>query len=117
MHTIVSRDFFSNVGAPQITKEGIDLAALVHNPSISRAIPPSFKCADIVRMYGMKVCLTVGFKKHQSKFSFDINPVTILPGELHCMAVARQQDEFWENPLEERASPNAVSKLRQSLGL
>ena len=117
VHTTVSRDFFSNDGAPQITKEGTDLAALFHNPSISRDFPPSFKRPNIEHTYGLKVCLTVEFEEHECEFSFDINPVTVLPGELHCMARARQQDEFWENPLEEKPFPDAVNKLQQTLGI
>ncbi|KAK0507833.1 hypothetical protein JMJ35_009722 [Cladonia borealis] len=116
-HTIVSRDFFSNGGAPQITKEGTNLAALFLDPSVSRDFPPSFKCSNIERTYGLKVGLAVGFEERECEFSFDINPVAILPGELHCMARARQQDELWENPLEERPFPNAVNKLRQTLGI
>lgn len=90
MHTIVSRDFSSNDGAPQITKEATDLAAIFHTPFVSQSVPPSFKCANIERTYGLRVCLTVGIKVHECKFSFDINLVTILPGELHCIAVASQ---------------------------
>ena len=117
VHTIVSRDFFSNDGAPQITKEGINLAALFLNPSVSRDFPPSFKCSNIERTYGLKVGLAVGYEEHECEFLFDINPVAILPGELHCMAQARQEDELWENPLEERPFPDAVNKLRQTLGI
>ena len=117
VHTIVSRDFFSNDGIPQITMEGTDLAALFLNPSISRDFPPSFKCSNIQRMYSLKVGLAVAFKEYECEFSFDIDPVAILPGELHCMARARQQDELWENPLEERPFPDAVNKLRQTLGI
>ena len=117
VHTIVSLDFFSNDGTPQITKEGRDLASIFHNPSISREFPPSFKCPNIERTYGLKIFLTVGFEEHKFEFSFDINPVTVLPSELHCMARARQQDELWDNPLEERPFPDAVNKLRQTLGI
>ena len=117
VHTIVSRDFASKDGAPQITKEGTDLAALFHSPSISQDFPPSFRCANIERTYGLKVDLAVGFEAEEFEFSFDIKPVTILPGELHRMAQAKQQDEFWENPLEERPFPDAVNKLRQTLGM
>ena len=117
VHTIVSRDFFSNDSAPQITKEGTNLAALFLNPSVSRDFPPSFKCSNIERTYGLKIGLAVGYEEHECEFLFDINPVAILPGELHCMAQARQEDELWENPLEERPFPDAVNKLRQTLGI
>ena len=117
VRTIVSRDFFSDDGAPQITREGTNLAALFLNPSVSRDFPPSFKCSNIERTYGLKVGLAVGFEEHECEFSFDINSVAVLPGELHCMARARQQDEFWENPLEERPFPNAVNKLQETLGI
>ena len=116
-HTIVSRDFFSDDGAPLITKEGTNLAALFLNPSVSQDFPPSFKCTNIERTYGLKVGLAVRLEEHECEFSFDINPVAVLPGELHCMARARQQDDFWENPLEERPFPDAVNKLRQTLGI
>lgn len=115
-HTLVSRDFSSN-GAPQITKEGTDLAALFDNPPIPQNFPPSFKCLNIGHMYGLKVCLNVGFGEQRLGFSFDINPVNLLPGELHCMAYARQQDELWDNSLDERPFPNAVNKLKQKLGV
>ena len=117
VHAIASRQFFSNDRAPQITREGINLAALFLNPSVSRDFPPSFKCSNIERTYGLKIGLAVGFEEHECEFSFDINPVAVLPGELHCMARARQQDELWENPYEERPFPDAVNKLRQTLGI
>lgn len=117
VHTIVSRDFFSNDDTPQITKEGIDLAAVFHKPSISREFPPSFKCLNLERTYGLKIFLTVEFGKRKFEFPFNINPVTVLPSELHCMVRARQEDELWENPMDERPFPDAVNKLRQTLGI
>ena len=117
VHTIVSRDFFANNSPPQITKEGTDLAALFLDPTISREFSPSFRSTNLERTYGLKVGLAVQFEDRDCEFSFYINPVTVLPGELHCMARARQQDEYWENPYEERPFPDAVNKLRQTLGI
>ena len=117
VHTIASRQFFSNDRAPQIIREGTNLAALFLNSSVSRDFPPSFGCSNIERTYGLKIGLTVGFERHECEFSFNINPVAVLPGELHCMARARQQDELWENLYEERPFPDAVNKLRQTLAI
>ena len=117
MHTIASRNFFSNHDASQITKEGTDLAALFHNPSISQDFPPSFKCPNIERTYGLRVCLNAVHEEHEFEFSFEIDLITVLSAELHCMAQARQQDEHWQNPLEERPFPDAVNNLRQKLGI
>ena len=117
MHTIVSRDFCANGGPPQLTKEGTDLAALFLSPTISRECSQSFRSTNLERTYGLKVGLAVKFEDRVCEFSFDINPVAILPGELHCMALARQEDEYWENSFEERPFPDAFNKLRQTLGI
>ena len=117
VHTIASRQFFTNDRAPQITREGTNLAALVLNPSVSRDFPPSFRCSNIERTYGLNIGLAVGFEQHECEFSFDINPIAVLPGELHCMARARQQDELWKNPHKARPFPDAVNRLRQTLGI
>ena len=117
VHTMVSRDFCANEGPPQLTEEGTDLAALFLSPKISRDFSPSFRGNNLERTYGLKVGLAVECEDSDCEFSFDISQVAVLPGELHCMAQARQQDELWENPLEERPFPDAVNKLRQTLGI
>ena len=117
VHTIISRDFCANGGPPQLTEEGTDLAALFLSPTISREFPPSFRSTNLERTYGLKVGLAVEFEDRVCEFSFDIDPVAILPGELHCMALARQEDKYWEKPFEERPFPDAVNKLRQALGI
>ena len=117
VHTIVSQVFCANEGPHQLTEEGTDLATLFRSPTISREFSPSFRITNLERTYGLKVGLTVKVEDSVCEFSFDISPVVILPGELHCMAQARQQDELWENPLEERPFPDAVNKVRQTLGV
>ena len=102
-----------NTRSFEITKLPYSLEPLLDHPTISTAHPPSFKCANLERNYGLRISVTVlveeqgsedGCKGQEQEVEvvFEVDEVKVLPAEAQAVAKKRERDLFRGNPLEER---------------
>jgi len=97
-HTIVSHDHLpleSDESVQEITTKGLDIATLLHHPTIPLHLMPSFEGVNMQHFYGITIFLRFECGKQSFDMIFGIGQITMLPTDHHDFAVAKADHESW----------------------
>lgn len=97
-HTLVSRDplpLEPHASVPVITAKGLDIAPLLHHPTIPLHLMPSFECVNMQHCYGLTITLRFECGEQSHDLTFGIGRITLLPTEHYDFVHARAEHEGW----------------------